>query len=189
VLLRRVGRVRVLQWVFFAGVLTACAASGEPVTLVWDGPDPRAAGYRIYYGIASGVYSFAIDVGPATSCAVPPDLVPGTTYFFAVTAYGYFGVESDFSSEIAYTPEIASVPKPKLRITSIFADDYGTVLSWPSEPGTFYRVLATPTLTDPVWVDVSGPLLAISRARLWTHIRTPGSSSMFYRVEVLSAFR
>ena len=157
-------------------------ASSEAVTLAWDNrSDPNIAGYRLYYGITSGAYPFVIDVGPATSCAVPPDLLLGMTYFFVVTAYNPFGTESDFSSEIVYSP--------RLRIASIFADDYGTVLSWATEPGAFYRVVATPTLTNPDWTDVSGPLLAVSATRLWTHIRAGGVGSMFYRVEVLSGVR
>ena len=145
------------------------------VTLAWDPAEQNVAGYRLYYGGASREYQLVIDVGFATSCALPADLLIGTAYFFAVTAYNHSGIESDFSSEIIYVP---------LRIDSVFADDYGAVLSWTSEPGRVYRVLATTTLIDPVWVDVSGPLLATSTTRLWTHIRT-GSDRLLYRVELI----
>ena len=182
-LLRRARRLRVLQdALLFAGILLAYAADSGTVTLAWDGSDPNVAGYRLYYGSESRTYPVVIDVGPATSCSVS-NLVFGTTYFFAVTAYSHFGMESDFSSEIVYAPG------PRLRIASIFVDDGGTVLSWASEPGALYRVLATQTLTDPVWVDVSGPLFAASTTRLWTQIRTPGDSSLFYRVELISGDR
>jgi hypothetical protein len=187
-LLRCARCLRVLQYVLlFAGIPLACAATSGAVTLAWDDSDPNVAGYRLYYGIASRTYPVAIDVGPATSCSVS-NLISGTTYFFAVTAYSHFGIESDFSSEIAYTSgDFAS--DSSLRIASIFADDRGTVLSWASEPGALYRVLATQTLTDPVWVDVSGPLFAASTTRLWTHIRPTSGRCLFYRVELISGVR
>jgi len=149
--------------------------------LTWDDAGPNVAGYRVHYGIASLDYPFVIDVGSATSCSLPPNLVFRTTYFFAVTAYSHFGVESDFSSEIVYTPN--------LQIASIFIDDHGAVLNWATQPGALYRVLATQTLTDPAWVDVSGPLLAPSTTRMWPHLRTPGNGSIFYRIEAISDLR
>jgi hypothetical protein len=179
-LLRRNRHVRMLRSVLlFAGILFAYPATSSTDTLEWDASasDQSIAGYRLYYGVAPRTYPFVIDVGPATSCSVPPNLVFGTTYFFAVKAYSHLGIESDFCAEIVYTPH--------LRIDSIFTDDYGTVLSWASEPGALYRVLATETLTDPVWVDVSGPLFALSTTRLWPHIKAPGGRCIFYRIEAL----
>ena len=41
------------------------------------------------------------------------NLLNGTTYFFAVTAYDTNGLESDFSTEISYTiPEPPVIPNP-----------------------------------------------------------------------------
>jgi hypothetical protein len=172
--------LRVLHYLLLvAGGLVVRPAIGETVTLGWDS-DPSIVGYRLYYGFASRTYPFVIDVGPANSCSVS-NLVPGTPYFFAVTAYTQPNIESDFSSEITYMSGV--------RVASIFVDEYGTVLSWASEPGAVYRVLATPTLTNADWVDVSGPLLATSSTRLWTHIRTASTPGMFYRIEVLSGLR
>jgi hypothetical protein len=176
----RLPRLQLLFSVLFFGVLAVFPAMSESVTLTWDVAEPGAAGHRVYLGSASRDYQLVFDVGSATSCALPADLLGGTPYFFAVTAYSHFGVESDFSPEVVYAPA--------LPITSLFTDDYGTVLTWASEPGRFYRVLTTPTLTDPVWVDVSGPLLATSTTRLWIHIRTT-SVRLFYRVELVLGVR
>ena len=169
-------RVQLLCLLLFFGVVPVFPAMSERVTLTWDAAEAGAAGYRLYCGSASREYQLVFDVGSATSCALPADLLSGTPYFFAVTAYGHFGAESDFSPEVVYAPG--------LRILSLFADDYGAVLSWASDPGRVYRVLATPTLTDPVWVDVSGPLVAASTTRVWTHIRAT-SVRLFYRVELV----
>jgi len=85
--------------------LTAVARAGSSVTLAWDAdPDPDLAGYRVYSGTASGVYTQEEDVGNATTATVA-NLIAGATYFFAVTAYDIFGLESPPSNEVsAETP-------------------------------------------------------------------------------------
>lgn len=59
-------------------------------------------GYRLYYGTRSRDYSASIDAGNSTSVDVP-NLVDGTTYFFAVTAYTAV-YESQQSDEFVHTP-------------------------------------------------------------------------------------
>jgi hypothetical protein len=167
--------------VILLGLLVPSLAGAGVVTLAWDPSGPEVAGYRVYYGVnsraGSSVYASVIDVGPQTSFSVP-NLIVGTTYFFAVTAYNLSGVESDFSEEIAYTPP--------LRITAVAAaDESGTTLTWESQPGMIFRVLVASTLTNPVWVDVSGPILALGPTTSWTHVRTESSTRMFYRLEMV----
>jgi Fibronectin type III domain len=72
----------------------AFAALGV-VKLGWDpNSEPSVAGYKVKMGTASGIYGTVIDVGNKTSHNVP-DLTVGTTYFFVVVAYNFFGLESD----------------------------------------------------------------------------------------------
>jgi hypothetical protein len=55
------------------------------MTASWDAnTDSYTAGYRIYYGTASGTYQWSLDVGNQTSA--PLNLSPGN-FFFAVRAY------------------------------------------------------------------------------------------------------
>jgi hypothetical protein len=69
--------------------------------LTWDAsPDPRAIGYRVYWGTAPGSYLQAYGQGvlvTGTSYAVT-GLAGGATYYFAVTAVGD-GIESGYSVE------------------------------------------------------------------------------------------
>ncbi len=97
-----------------------CSGGGSSSTpsppsppLVWDLPASKTdgspltdlAGYRIYYGTASGVYTGYIDVpGNVTqyamadfSAAVP---LKGRTYYIAVTAFDSDDYESETSGEI-----------------------------------------------------------------------------------------
>jgi hypothetical protein len=77
------------------------ASDFDGARLSWDPSDePLVAGYRVYLGTASGVYSRTVDVGDQTWAWVT-SLRRGRTYFFAVTAYDVFGNESPTSEEVS----------------------------------------------------------------------------------------
>jgi hypothetical protein len=72
-----------------------------PVTASWDAnTDSYTAGYRIYYGTASGTYQWSLDVGNQTSA--PLNLSPGN-FFFAVRAYNASYEYGPQSSEATVT--------------------------------------------------------------------------------------
>jgi PKD repeat protein len=71
---------------------------GATLSLSWNA-STGAAGYRLYYGTATGTYSNSINAGAATSASAT-GLTPGQRYYFAVTAYGASGAESAYSSEV-----------------------------------------------------------------------------------------
>jgi hypothetical protein len=80
------------------------------VTLAWNPSiSMNVAGYKIYYGLASGVYNNTISAGSSTNVTVT-GLVEGTTYYFAVTAVDALGVESQFSNETSYSVPTNSTP-------------------------------------------------------------------------------
>jgi len=84
---------------------TANTTTGS-ATMDWAAPDTNTdgtqlttlAGYKVYYGTASGVYS-SVDVGLAKSYTVT-GLTTGQTYYFTVTAYDTAGDESDYAPEV-----------------------------------------------------------------------------------------
>jgi hypothetical protein len=103
---------RFIVCVLFAGLLPSVSLADSSVTLTWDASlDPTAAGYKIYYGVASRVYTNSIDVGNTTVTTIP-NLVAGNTYYFAATTYNSSGLESDYSTETSYTlpPIVVNVP-------------------------------------------------------------------------------
>lgn len=101
----------------FAGIVAAVAmqvgllfgvghgqATAGQVVLTWDmNTEPDLAGYKIYYGTASGVYGTPMDVGNVTTFTVT-GLTDGQPYFFAATAYDIARNESGHSNEISRTP-------------------------------------------------------------------------------------
>ena len=89
-------RVRTVLVLFF----TISPVLAKNVTFVWDpSPDTSVTGYILYYGNFSGNYSESINVGANTFVTVP-NLVPGKTDFFVVTAYNAAGVQSAPSNQV-----------------------------------------------------------------------------------------
>ncbi|MER2526979.1 MAG: PKD domain-containing protein, partial [Candidatus Competibacter denitrificans] len=93
---------RLLGWL---SVLIACFATNAfagQVNLGWNASTGSVAGYRVYYGTASGNYTSQLNAGAATTATVA-NLTDGTTYYFAVKAYDGAGNESGFSNEVNQT--------------------------------------------------------------------------------------
>lgn len=83
-------------------------AYAESVSLRWDAPVTNTdatpltdlAGFKVYYGTATGVYDTNIDVGNRL-CYVLGGLTAGVTYYFAATAYDVEANESGYSNEVS----------------------------------------------------------------------------------------
>ena len=91
------------------------------VALAWD-PSPTTnvgvIDYRLYYGPASATYTNSFSVGTNTTGSVS-NLVRGSTYFFAVTAFCATNLlESDFSNEVSCRLPAPPNPPTVLKIIS-----------------------------------------------------------------------
>jgi Fibronectin type III domain len=79
------------------------------VLVAWDAvPDSGVIGYRVHYGVASGIYEETLDVGNTTTATVK-GLVGGLTYYIAVTAVGAGGLESEYSEEVRVVPGLHGI--------------------------------------------------------------------------------
>jgi hypothetical protein len=84
--------------------------AASTVTLAWDpSPGTNIAGYNIYYGGATRDYTNTITVLNTNEVQVT-NLVSGTTYFFAATAFDFQGLESDYSDEVSTALGISNQP-------------------------------------------------------------------------------
>jgi len=119
-----------LRSILFLISILLCAlliqhADAASVTLAWNpNSEPDLAGYRVYYGKASRSYESVIDVGSQTTYTIS-GLEDGKTYYFAVKAYNFIGVESALSDELKY-------PRP-LRATISLSPGWN-LISLPIEP-------------------------------------------------------
>src|SRR3982751_1331100 len=92
------GRAPLLFFVLF--LLLIGYQPARAITLSWDAvTNSSVSGYSSYRGTVSRVYSVSNNVGLTTTSTVT-GLVAGTTYYFAVTAFGATGLQSDYSAEM-----------------------------------------------------------------------------------------
>jgi hypothetical protein len=101
--------IPLLRFVFWAFLLAGAWAATPQATLAaasvvlgWNpSPGGDVAGYRLYYGVASRVYTSRVDVGNSLTGTLS-NLVEGVTYHIAARSYSYLGLESANSQEITY---------------------------------------------------------------------------------------
>ena len=161
---------------------TALGAETGSATLAWDSsPQPDLAGYILYYGTSSRIYPNAINIGNVTSYTVS-GLLPGVTYFFAVTDYNGSGTESPFSDEITYQVPL-NPPAKILSITPVLSG--GMWIEWESGSGSIYRVAFKNNLTEANWTDLSDDIVATAMPTSWTDTNAFQFPSRFYRVRSL----
>jgi len=143
------------------------------VRVAWD-PNPEAniQGYRIYYGQTGGGSTNVIDVGNQTTGAVT-NLAYLTTYFFFVTAYNTFGLESDPSESLAYTtppftPLSVSLD-PELIVLAPSDVTLRPTLSGERQPDTSLTTSWQQT-GGPEWLTIAG----LTTLTPTVQVRTPG---------------
>jgi hypothetical protein len=106
------GLARVLGAILFFTLLPSAVGAVPSVTLAWSpSADTNVIGYNIYYGRASRTYTNKVDVGNVLTATVS-NLVEGTTYYFAATAYNIIGMESTFSGEVTYSVPATALARP-----------------------------------------------------------------------------
>lgn len=161
--------------------LLSWGAPAATVTLAWDpSPDTNlVARYKVYYGTASGVYPGVITTATTNTTADVPGLVAGGRYYFAATAVSATGLESGYSTELAYT-------LPLTRTFLEVSHDQGR--TWVQRPDAVGTNQALPIRMG---IDTSG-----NAVRLWmtpsgypatNFIHFPNQMGMqIYRLKVVS---
>lgn len=90
-----------LPLVPFASALVLSAAD---VKFAWDrNPEPDISGYKMYWGLNKGAYTWSTNVGNVTN-GVITGLVETNNYYVVVTATNAVGLESDPSNECVLFP-------------------------------------------------------------------------------------
>jgi hypothetical protein len=152
-------------------------AFGADAILSWDA-NTELAGYTVYYGTISGVYSVIVPVGLVTTYTVT-GLNPGT-YYFAVTAENTSGVSSGYSNQVSKT--IADTTPP--TISSVVASGVtasGATVTWTTDEASTSAVEYGLTTSY-------GASSALDSTRVTAHSRTLSglTPSTAYHFRVLS---
>lgn len=144
------------------------------VKLAWNpSTNPIVAGYDIYYGGSSGVYTNKTSVGTATSVTIP-NLVNGATYYFAATTYSAAGAESALSGEVAYT---VPVPVSELQLGVTPAKQF--VLTMTGPVGHTYDIQATQDFIT--WTVIGTVTVGANGSFSFTDTNAASFTRRFYR--------
>lgn len=171
--------------------------AGEPapsVSLAWNAnPEPDVAGYKVHFGTQSGVYSNVIDVRGATSTTLPQMLM-GSTYYLAVSAYNTAGQESPRSGEFSVTAAVPS--SPALSTSFAMGSSSQGSLQWKyprssASTADGFTVYASEDLQN--WSEAANvdPESAASSDSQWLYFNFPYQAAkprMFFRVAASNAF-
>jgi hypothetical protein len=145
---------------FVAGLLALAAlAPGEALagslSLGWDAV-AGAAGYRLYYGTAPGVYTGSVSLGVQTSYTLS-NLQDCRTYYVAVKA-----VDGGGALSAAFSNEIVGMPKPIITGISPTGSRQGSTLNV-TITGANFDTQARPdfVLLNPIEQSI-GPDIAVN---------------------------
>jgi len=93
----------------FSITVAPAGQTNSSVTVSWARPTKNTdgsplddlAGYRLYYGKASGNYSQSLSIPNAAVTSAVVEKLAAARWYFAVRAYKKNGIESDYSAEVS----------------------------------------------------------------------------------------
>jgi Fibronectin type III domain len=155
--------------------LVVSAHAQANVTLAWNpSTNSLVAGYNVYYGGASGVYTNKTSVGMATSLTIS-NLVVGTTYYFAASTYDASGAESALSSPVSYT-----VPTPAPGVQLAVTPTRQFALTIAGVANQSYQILASQDLKT--WQVIGTVTTGTGGSATFTDTNAANYPSRFYRI-------
>jgi hypothetical protein len=156
-------------------VLVGSLRANQSVSLAWNPVTTTpVAGYAVYVGNASGVYTSRFDVGTNTDITLT-GLKEGQTNYIAVAGYDSARMEGSLSSQVSYL-----VPG-LVRLTSPPKSGNHATLSFPVAIGHSYQIMASTNLQT--WTNIGQTTVSASNA--WVTFPDPQSgpfSRRFYRL-------
>ncbi len=108
------------------------AVGALSITLAWD-PNPaeeNVVGYRLYYGTENDLYAYMIDVRNTLLKKVS-GIKKGQSYYFIITAYNEYGLESGFSEPLGVSSCTFKVSPGRKTFKDIGGNGYVNVKTQP----------------------------------------------------------
>jgi Fibronectin type III domain len=164
----------VLGGILLLALLHNPAQAAASIILAWTPSlSPNTAGYDIYYGVTNGIYTQMVNVGNVTTATLS-SLTGGTTYYFAVTAYNLFGVQSVLSNQASYA---LPATLTGLQIRAAPAGMFTLTVTGPI--GQTNEILATQNFT--VWTVIGTVRLEAGGTFDFTDTNAANYPMRFYR--------
>lgn len=148
----------------------------------WSPNVERVAGYKIHYGPASRTYDRILDTGNAVTGTVS-NLVPGSTYYFALTAYNAEGLESDYSGELIYFVPTNVAPTTPFRLTIAVTPSNQTAVTVTGATNRTFGIEATTNLTT--WIGIGNLAVGASGSSSFTDTNAATQTRRYYRARAL----
>jgi hypothetical protein len=168
------GLARVLGGILLFALLHNPVQAAQSVALAWSpSADTNVTGYHIYYGVASRSYTGMVNVRGALTATVS-NLVEGTTYYFAATAYNTLGMESEYSNEISY-----AVPAALARLRIRAATARQIILTVTGPIGRTNEILATQDFKT--WTVIGTVTMGAGGSSSFTDTNAASFPKRFYR--------
>jgi hypothetical protein len=152
--------------------------ASQSVSFRWSAnTEPDVVGYRVHYGVASRTYTQILDVGNSTTATIT-NLLPGTTYYFALTAYNTLGLQSVYTGELVYSVPMVLAPL-QIRIVP----PRQTVLTVRGTAGRTYDIQASADLRT--WTTIGSVIIGSNGSATFTETNPVSRSKRFYRARAL----
>jgi IPT/TIG domain/FG-GAP-like repeat len=124
----RVGAPLVLVALLLVGSASTLHAQATNATAKWNqNPESNIAGYTLFSGTQSGVYSTSVNVGNVTTW--PLTLTASQTYYFAIQAYDTSGSVSPLSAVVVYALPTSTTPAPAITTAAPATGSVGTAVT------------------------------------------------------------
>jgi hypothetical protein len=173
------------MWTLLVLCLMTVSAHARSLALAWEpNSEEDVVGYKLHYGTESGNYTAVLNLGTELACSLH-DLPENTTYYFAVTAYNSFGIESDFSEELSWAVPAGRDPGNgpfEIILLSTPPVGGGCTVTWQSHPKYLYRILSSDG--NDFWRTRARNIKATGTISSWTD-RSVSDCSLYYDVEMV----
>ena len=131
---RCLGLARLAVIVIVLALAWTRVSESATLTLAWDqSTDLNVAGYVLYWGTNSGVYSSQSNVGNQSLVQVG-GLADGTNYYFVVSAYNAAGQLSLPSAEVSGQTPVTATNAPSVSCTAPTASSLSPRAATSSRP-------------------------------------------------------
>jgi hypothetical protein len=158
--------------------------NGSSVALNWSPSTDSVAGYHVYRATSSIGLFTRLTTSLITGTTFTDLSVPAGSYTYMLRGVALQTNPSGSyynPSQGAFTTASVSATIPPISVTASRVAN-AIKLTWNSQPGTVYRVLAKTNTSQPNWTDLSGGITAASATTSWSDNSVGTVPARFYRV-------